>query len=213
MAGRSLDEINRPKPPAEVLELSAYGITRPAPEVWDWIKAVLLDPEGPAHNPDHSHLTAARIGILWTSAPASRKGRRIVGQAEQPLFRCGPWQKARQLQQVVEWFGTVPDFIITLDAYYCDQVGDVEFMALVDHELYHCAQAEDEFGQPRFNTQTGAPVWTMRGHDVEEFVGVVRRYGAVDEAVKDLIIAAASKPEVSRLNVARACGTCALKSA
>lgn len=203
----------RPKPPEDVLAISAFGVTTPAPEVLEWIRAVFLDEQSPTHNPDHAHLVDANIGILWTTASNSRSGRQILGQAEIPMFRCGAWQKARQLQQIVEWFGDVPDFIITLDAYFCDTAGDVEFMALVEHELYHCAQKLDEFGQPKFNQQTGEPSWVIKGHDVEEFVGVVRRYGVVSPAVQDLVIAAAQAPEVSRLNVARACGTCALKLA
>jgi hypothetical protein len=203
----------RPTPPPDVLELTALGVTRPAPELAEWVEAVLLNPQGPAFNPDHSHLAAAKIGFLWTSAPASSKGRRVLGLAEIPLFRCGPWQKARQTQQIIEWFGLVPDFLITLDAFACSDMTDLEFMALVEHELYHCAQAEDEFGQPRFNAATGLPVWQIQGHDVDEFVGVVRRYGPVSEAVADLVIAAAQTPEVTRLNVARASGKCALKLA
>lgn len=135
--------------------------------------------------------------------------------AEMPSFRCNAWQKARQQQQMVEWFGLIPDFLITLDAHYCAQATDVEFAALVEHELYHCAQATDEFGAPRFNRDTGEPVWAMRGHDVEEFIGVVRRYGAgpQDGALARLIDAGSATPEVSNLNIARACGTCQMKVA
>ena len=52
----------------------------------------------------------------------------------------------------------------------------------------------------------------MRAHDVEEFVGVVRRYGA-SEDVQRIIDAAKTAPEVARINIARACGTCLLKAA
>ena len=52
----------------------------------------------------------------------------------------------------------------------------------------------------------------MRAHDVEEFVGVVRRYGASQE-VRALVEAASQPPEVAKINIARACGTCLLKSA
>ncbi len=69
----------------------------------------------------------------------------------------------------------------------------------------------DEFGAPKF-TQEGMPKLKLRGHDVEEFVGVVRRYGASEEV--QAVIDAASKPaEVARIDVARACGTCLLKLA
>jgi hypothetical protein len=52
----------------------------------------------------------------------------------------------------------------------------------------------------------------MRAHDVEEFVGVVRRYGA-GEQVQKLVDAAQMPPEVARLDIARSCGTCLLRAA
>lgn len=185
----------------------------PAPELDEWVRAQLIAEDGAIHNPDHAHLHDADLGFLWSSAPCASKGRMVAGMAEIPAFRCNQWQKARQELQIRGWFGLMPDFIITLDAYYCQDASDPEFLALVEHELYHCAQAVDEFGAPRFNQQTGRPTFTIKGHDVEEFVGVVRRYGVTSEAVADLVVAAANKPEVSKLNIARACGTCALKSA
>ncbi|MDP1363112.1 putative metallopeptidase, partial [Klebsiella variicola] len=56
------------------------------------------------------------------------------------------------------------------------------------------------------------PKLEMRGHDVEEFVGVVRRYGASPDV--QVLVDAANKPaEVGKLNISRACGTCLLKLA
>ena len=125
------------------------------------------------------------------------------------------WQKARAVQQIHEWFGDLPDFLLTFDALYAAQVDDSSFCALVDHELYHCAQAEDEFGMPKFNSSTGEPVWAMRGHDVEEFVGVVRRFGieAAGDVATDLVIAASREPEVAPARLSQACGTCTKRRA
>lgn len=50
----------------------------------------------------------------------------------------GKWSRARA-EQVMEWFGQIPDFIITLAASYCAQCGDAKLMALVEHELYPAA--------------------------------------------------------------------------
>lgn len=205
--------IPRPMPQREVLELDGWGKFVPSPELAEWVSVTLIDSAGALHNSDHEHLAEAHIGYLWTSAPCSSKGRTVVGMAEIPLFRCNKWQKGRQEQQIREWFGEIPDFIITLDAYYCQDASDIEFLSLIEHELYHCAQETDEFGTPKFKKETGLPTYAIAGHDVEEFVGVVRRYGAVNPAVQDLIIAAANKPEVGRLNIARGCGTCTLKLA
>ncbi|CAI8794877.1 PhageMetallopep domain-containing protein [Pseudomonas sp. IT-P12] len=207
--------MNRPMPPASLLELSdlsSFGIRLiPAPEVLEWLKAEILAETGSIHNPDHAHLIDADVRVMWASAAFTKKGRTVVGQAEQVAFRAGGWQKARMEQQMLDWFGDVPAYIITLAADYCAQCSDADFCALVEHELYHLAHATDKYGQPAF-TQEGAPKIKLQGHDVEEFVGVVRRYGASPDV--QLIVDAANKPaEVGKLNIARACGTCLLKLA
>ena len=207
--------MDRPFPPlslTELSELSGFGIRlAPAPEVWSWLEAEILSTTGSIHNEDHAHLIDANIGVLWASSGFGKQGRVVLGQAEQVMFRAGGWQKARQEQQMRDWFGEVPNYLITLAADYCAQCTDAEFCALVDHELYHIAQATDQYGAPKF-TQEGLPKLQMRGHDVEEFVGVVRRYGPSHD-VQQLIDAASRPPEVAKINISRACGTCLLKSA
>nr|WP_199538428.1 putative metallopeptidase [Duganella sp. BJB475] len=183
----------------------------PAPEVLRWARAEILTEGGQLHNPDHEHLEYADIQFLWAPEGFQRKGRTVLGYCEEVLFRCDAWQKGRQQQQMADWFGMVPQFLITLDARHCLGCSDVEFCALVDHELYHIAQELDEFGSPKFN-KYGQPALCMRGHDCEEFIGVVRRYGP-GEDVQRLIDAASKAPEVAKLNIARACGTCLLKVA
>ncbi|AZC51786.1 hypothetical protein C4K35_4211 [Pseudomonas chlororaphis subsp. piscium] len=207
--------MERPYPPTallELAELSDFGIRLvPAPDVWEWLQSEILSDTGSIHNEDHAHLLDADIQVMWASSSFEKQGRRVLGQAEQVAFRAGGWQKARMEQQMMDWFGEVPAFIITLAADYCAECSDAEFCALVEHELYHIAQATDKYGQPAF-TEEGAPKLKLRGHDVEEFVGVVRRYGASRE-VQALVDAANNPAEVGKLNISRACGTCLLKSA
>lgn len=149
---------------------------------------------------------------MWASGSFAKSGRIVLGQCEQVMMRAGGWQKSRMEQQMHEWFGRIPKFIITLAADYCSQCSDLEFCALVEHELYHIAQATDDYGAPKFNKETGMPVLKLRGHDVEEFVGVVRRYGASKD-VQEMVDAANRPAEVAHVDVARACGTCMLKLA
>lgn len=202
--------MNRPRPPSDLLE-HIWPTLQPAPEVWEWVNAEILADTGSLHNPEHAHLIDANICVLWASTGFAKQARVVLGQAEQVMFRAGGWQKARQEQQMREWFGEEPDYLITLAADYCSQCSDAEFCALVEHELYHIAQKTDEFGAPKFR-QDGMPSLYLKGHDVEEFVGVVRRYGASEE-VQQLIDAASNPPEVAKINIARACGTCLLKLA
>lgn len=206
----------RPIPPAELVSmetLAAPDRFEPAPPLLEWIRDVYLAEDGALFAPEHAHLRAASIGCLWTTAENSRHGRRIVGQAEMPANAggsTGKWRRARAEQQLCEWFGKIPDFLLTFDAVYAVGIDDISFAALVDHELTHCAQETDEFGAPKFSKSTGRPVWAIRGHDVEEFVSVVRRFGiqAAGEAATDLVIAAARRPEIGAAKVAQACGTC-----
>lgn len=207
--------MDRPRPPVELTE---FGLTGPAfqadHDAAAWLKSTFVRPASPLHNPDHAHLEHAAFGFLWTNVVNSRKGRRIVGQCEvgQPRGAMGKWPKARAEQQIVNWFGCVPDFIITLDAMYAADCADTEFCALVEHELYHAGQDRDQYGAPKF-TREGRPVFAIRGHDIEEFVGVVRRYGPDASGVTPLIEAAKAGPQIAPASIARACGTCAARAA
>jgi len=210
----------RPAPPQALLspELSSEGVLSagsfmPSPDLLNWIRTAYLDESGRLYTAEHSHLTQATIGCLWTNVENTRQARIVVGQAEIPANtygRSGKWPAGRARQQIEEWFGDEPDFLLTFDAIYADAVDDGSFCALVDHELFHCGQALDEFGQPRFRKNDGLPVWTIRGHDVEEFAGVVRRFGlrAAGENVQEFVDAAMQRPEISTARLAQACGTC-----
>lgn len=207
------NDMSRPYPPAELVEeFTPYIKLMPATGIHEWVTEQILDGNGSLHNPDHSHLIDADIAFMWAASAFSKKGRTVLGQAEEVVMRAGGWQKARMEQQMYGWFGHKPDYIITLAADFCSECSDLEFCALLEHELYHIAHKTDEFGAPEFYRDTGKPKLCMRGHDVEEFVGVVRRYGASTD-VQEIIDAASQPAEVAKINIARACGTCLMKLA
>lgn len=202
-------------PPESLFGIDEFKAFVPASDVASWVEATFFDPSSPVANPEHEHLVNAHIGYLWTVVENNRKGKRVIGQCEtgSPQGAMGKWSKARAEQQVVEWFGSVPDFIITLDAEYCRTASDVAFAALVEHELMHCGQERDEFGTPKFSKSTGLPVYTIRGHDFEGFIGIAVRYGAVEAGVKELFEALSKKPLFSAEDVSGACGTCQARKA
>ncbi len=186
----------------------------PAPEVREWLLATFVEEGAPLHNPDHAHLQGADLEVLWAAGGFARQGRVVVGTAEQVAFRAGGWQKERQEFQMLQWFGRIPKFLITLDGSYARQASDTEFCALVEHEMYHLGHVLDDFGQPAFDKE-GNPKIAIRGHDVEEFVGVVARYGVghPDGKLAQMVAAVSRGPGASPLRIAQACGTCMLKVA
>ncbi|WP_042298975.1 putative metallopeptidase [Paraburkholderia kururiensis] len=201
----TLDIPARPMPPEEMSKAFLA-----APQVVAWLNEVFLDPDSPLYNEDHAHLRDAHIGALWTEVTNEKQMRRVAATAEQPMFRASAWGRARQEMQMCEWFGDIPDFVITIDARIARGMSDASWCALIEHELYHCAQALDVFGAPRFNQRTGLPVFAIKGHDVEEFVGVVRRYGAGNAAgqTSKLVEAANATPEFGDFQIEHCCGTC-----
>lgn len=197
----------RPRPPYDMIDGCGQFIA--APELEAWARNTFISEISPIYNPDHAHLQMASLGFVWTNEPNTRAGRVILGQCEiMPPMSMGKWQRARALAQVSDWFGQMPDFLITISAGAAQYMDNDSFCALIEHELYHAGQATDDFGQPRFNKRTGLPVFAIKGHDVEEFVGVVRRYGASAAGVEEMVRAANKGPEVAPANVARACGNC-----
>lgn len=192
----------RPDPPDIVLGFA------PAPELEQWARAVFIDDDGPLSNVDHQHLRDATLGFAWAAEENTRQGQRILGTSElMPPMAMGKWPRARAIAQMQDWFGHLPDFLVTIDI-VAGSFDDASFCALIEHELYHCAQQVDAFGFPKFHRETGDPIWGIRGHDVEEFVGVVARYGTEATGTSELVKAGSSKALVAVAQINHACGTC-----
>jgi hypothetical protein len=199
-------ELKRPQPPAGVLAPDAEeGLFVPAFDVRDWAMDVFVFEGALLRNPDHAHLSMALLGVLWTNVENERQMRPVVGTAEmtKPKPMLSKWEKARHRAQLRGWFGDeIPDFLITLYAPYAARIDNATFCALVEHELYHCAL--------RHITHKGVPVWGIRGHDVEEFVGIVKRYGAGAAAGDTalLVEVAGKRPLIASAQIEGVCGTC-----
>lgn len=204
-------EIVRPYPSEILLEANPDEIFYAAPDLHDFVWATFLNPESRLYNPDHDHLRSAILGFQWTNV-ANRKGmREIVGQAELPTIQGDRWKRGRYNQQLREFYGTSEiDFLITIFAPYAAECSPAQFCALLDHELYHCAQKLDAFGFPKFHKDSGLPMFGLRAHDCEEFVGIVRRYGvgAAAGGTAQLVEAAQRMPEIEDADIAALCGTC-----
>jgi hypothetical protein len=128
------------------------------------------------------------IRFLMRTSVKIKAGRQVLGTCYQPMVQG-------ELRPMFDWLlvqqlGCRPDFLIVLDHEYWQDADDLAREILVFHELMHCDQAKDQHGVPKYNKDTGLPVWKIRGHDVEEFVDVVRRYGAYSQDVKAFVEAA-----------------------
>lgn len=209
--------MKRPMPPKTLLDINPFDAVsfEPAQELKEWILNTFIDDEGALHNPDHAHISPwddDLFKVLWASNAFIKADKVVLGQTEKFAPMAGGWRKLRQEKQMLDWFGCIPDFVITIDAQYASQASDTDFCALIEHELYHLGAKRDEDGNYLISPSTGEYKYYLRPHDVEEFYGVVQRYGA-SESVQKMVDLANDGPTIRKANIAHACGTCLLKLA
>lgn len=184
----------------------------PAPSFADWIRGTFIEASGPLANVRHEHLLSANIGVLWTNAINIRQMRHVLGMAEILQTMGGAWKRGRAEQQMREWFGFEPDFVLTFYAPECRHLDDRGFCALVAHELCHCAQAQDQYGSPKFG-KMGEPIFALRGHDVEEFTDVVEWFGVTTPELREMVRVASRSPLFGDGPIDIACGVCLARAA
>ena len=204
-------------PPQSLLDLDPEDTVgfEAAPELKEWILKTFIDEDGELHNPDHMHISPwddDLFMVLWASSGFKKSEKIVLGQTEKFAPMAGGWRKMRQEKQMIDWFGCVPNFIITIDAWFAHNASDTDFCALIEHELYHVGAKKDEDGNYLVSQSTGEYKYYLRPHDVEEFHGVVQRYGASPD-VQKMVELVNDGPAVGKAKIAHACGTCLLKLA
>jgi predicted metallopeptidase len=138
----------------------ALGV--PIPGAWPEAEKIL-----PAEQPEaigtvlvdalHRHLADARIAYVF-----------IEDKREKDRVKLGHAAKA---SSKVRFLASV-DYVIELNWTAWAALSAEQRIAIVDHELYHCAGKDDKGN------------WTERGHDVEEFGGIVSRWGLWKDDLK-----------------------------
>ena len=127
--------------------------------------------------PELQHLADADLSFLWLlrNTEHIQGGRRVIGMVHEPQVQG----RLRDLftQMLVQTYGFMPNYVVTLDADFWTDATPIQREALVHHELSRVKQATDKFGDPRVNKQTGEPVFELVAHDLEEFNATVKRYG------------------------------------
>lgn len=144
---------------------------------------------------EHRHIVEAeaRIEFLMRTHDEVKGGRRVLGTVFRPDVQG-------RLRDVFQWLlddrfalaeGDKPiDYLIVLDADFWLEADDRAREILVYHEMTHIQPAFDKMGGQRFDRDTGLPVLTLVGHDIEEFSAVVRRYGTYSRDLREFIAAA-----------------------
>jgi hypothetical protein len=139
---------------------------------------------------EHSHLLEydPPVGFLFREKRVFRNGRQVLGMCSMPSVNGS-------IRDLFDWMlaellGCDPVFLFLFDAEFWRESGDLQREILMYHEMSHAQQKTDEGGAPRFSQHTGEPLWTIQGHDVEEFVGTVKRYGAWSPDLKRFMQAA-----------------------
>ncbi|MBC8134514.1 MAG: hypothetical protein H8F28_01335 [Fibrella sp.] len=203
------DVLERPYPEEAVaLPHRTPSLEAPIRGMDGWVKNVFIDRSGPLYNEDHWHLADATIGYFWTNVQNGKPEKMTVGQAELVGKLGGKWQTASYQFYLRQCFGIVPKFVIRIDSVWAVEADDRGFCALVDHELYHCAVALDEFKVPRRNAEDEF-IYCMRRHDSEEFDRIVARYGSelTTGGSAGIIRAAQRRASITDEMIAEACGT------
>lgn len=200
-----------PMPPPHLAHPGSFGAFSPADGFDEWARAMFIDEGSELENETYAHLRGADLGFVWTNSTFNRRGQMLIGQCELVADNSGPWSKMRGLHQLRTWFGGIPDFVITFYAPWWAESDERARMAVTEHELHHAGQAKDEFGSPKFSRDSGLPIFALRGHDFEEFTGVVERYGATSPALRTAAEAIMAGPLFSDHDIRIACATCAAR--
>ena len=153
----------------------------PDPDLADWVLETLLGEDSPLLVTDHVEILSASVGFLWTNVERKRSGGQVLGTAQlgKPTRHHGDaWTVAGLEQQRREWFGKVPDLLVTLYAPFFARCDEVAVVAVIDHELRHFAPKVDKEGEPAYDEETGRPAWRIVSHDLEEFTGTIEHFGA-----------------------------------
>jgi hypothetical protein len=84
------------------------------------------------------------------------------------------WGKASKADGKLAFFAGF-DFVIEINWEVWRTLSNMQKVALIDHELSHCSREQDGKGEWK---------WVLVSHDIEEFTGIVNRWGIWREDLK-----------------------------
>jgi len=116
----------------------------------------------------HAELATARIQYIFVDVAGKKNGRPVLG-------------KVRKVSGALEYLLEI-DFLMEVAADKWNDLNSEQREALIDHLLERCTGEEDE--------KTGNMKWQLREPDVQEFATVLRRHGAWNDDLVNLITVA-----------------------
>lgn len=125
---------------------------------------------------DHKDLRGAKIGFVFKTNGLTWKkdGELVYGQA----IKLSPRER----------FFSSLDLLVVINGAVWPGLPPATKRALVDHELSH------------FWCDDGK--WKIVGHDVEDFIGVIKRHGPWTRAVRELVAAGAKQLDLFQVKEA-----------
>lgn len=125
----------------------------------------------------HEPLVDAAFEYVFIKEAPKSRGREILGRARR-ISGLQAWLSHPELSRKKTFQIPTDYFVIEISHNTWLRLDDSQKVALVDHELSHCAVDWD--------AATGLIKLRIRHHDVEEFVGVISRNGLWKEDVQQL---------------------------
>ena len=134
---------------------------------------------------EHAHLAQAVILYVFRDKASRNRGRAVLGRA----------RKVAGLNKfLIHDEDDLPLFVLEISKDTWEDLTEEQRRALVDHELCHLVVDTDD---------DGTLVARTRGHDLEEFIGVVDRHGLWKADVVAMGTAAAAKVEQLTLELVK----------
>lgn len=137
----------------------------------------------------HAHLRDAEISYVFRDDELRRQGKVIAAdcilvarilQSDKRWSRLVKWALLRITSRI-----SLPDFLVLIDRNIWEGMSIAEKVALMDHELSHAWFQTEEDGETQKFKKDGSPLWAIKGHDIEEFRGVVGRNGLWSPELRD----------------------------
>lgn len=159
--------------------MASYG---PAPEVQDIAESLIAE--------HHNHLAMAKIAYVFVDPPMKSKGDIVLGKVSKVSAKANALIRMGSTEVFAEDENAF-DFVMEIsEEPWGDLSGNIR-KALIDHELMHAWWTWDLITEVDPVTDKVVAVhkefkaWTVRNHEVEEFVDIVGRHGLWNEQLKE----------------------------